>query len=48
MVGNSQQAAKEEGAHMRYKESATSGAISTRKFEVTRSVSFIAFLTPTG
>lgn len=33
---------------MRYKESVTLGAISTRKFEVTRAVSFTAFLTPTG
>lgn len=33
---------------MRYKKSVTLGAISTRKFEVMRSVSFIAFLIPTG
>lgn len=48
MAGNSQQAAKKDKrAHMRYKESVTLGAIRTRKFEVTRSVSFIPFLTPT-
>lgn len=39
---------KDVGAHVKYKEYVTLGAISTRKFRVSRSLSFIAFLRPTG